>query len=998
MTQQFLKQQINAAEHLLADAMESYNQGDLAALKDMIIQAQLSLLEPPEELHSGKREFMPKPSVTQRMEYAWSRYTMVPTYLEKNYGTYGLKEAMEWFKGQDRRLKTDAELVEMRQRLCKDGEKFLAEIQSGTNVGAYPEGLIGDYQNAIAALQEVQEKERNELIRKIVKTEDACRELCCSRIWYSDLHVDHTLFLTEQDWQECKKQINGEELARGEFRKIKQEADKLTLEEVRERWELKWQDDDYSYLNQKFSLWSKTEGNVNFLVPPQAIRAKFCFSLGTADNEADGLGHVYINEIEINSSQNVAYPLVNSDFTQGTDMPQAWSPVVSGGTPRLCWDSKQGTLYLGNPDSSCAGGWEYDEWLYLEPGQYYNLRFTARLEGKMRRGLEARITFYDKHDHELEPFIHFFNRKSYIACGDYNLRMQCDAICYKLTGERSYAEKVKYEILHMMDDFIQGIEHWLYYNERPEGSDAYGAVQGGRNLCSIAFAYSVIRGLELFRPDEKACFMRMLDYYLRYMIDFRNRINLTPEEAQRKTGNWQTDMCIGTVFILSAVQDYPERKVWMENALQVLRGQLDCNINQDGSWPESLRYHHAALGRFACLARLLRFELGEDWFSSTRLKDMFRYSFSVQTPGYCFFDGHIATPPFGDHRLGGGEEYSLHGLHYRDFEAFAPELAEAMYEAWERAGYPVRRIGGEDLVVENLLYVKKPHKPSVCQNFLHSSKEFPDSGIYMFRKGQENGKQSYCAFMSSPKKIAHGHLDQGSFIIYKDNIPVVMDGGIEGYFDASTQWYLSSYAHACLMFQTKRSIEEAAGTSINLTAGDFSRKQGWEDVPVCSKVLGCEMGGAVEWIQIEVENPAGPGRHYRTLMYLREEDCYLIFDRIEDFDGLVQFSLPMIMKQVLEKENGIVGIGYYDIDLQVEFLSHIQSYRIEYGRMTPMVPNEENHFRQPFLRATATAEDGFVTLIAPTSNSQVLIKAEMKEQEVHLKWPDGRLRVIQFPQ
>ncbi|AET57266.1 hypothetical protein ACWHAM_12335 [Paenibacillus terrae] len=60
--------------------------------------------------------------------------------------------------------------------------------------------------------------------------------------------------------------------------------------------------------------------------------------------------------------------------------------------------------------------------------------------------------------------------------------------------------------------------------------------------------------------------------------------------------------------------------------------QRECNIegptgvNPDGSWPESIRYHHAALERFAGYAKVLENVTGENWFESTTLLHMFRYS------------------------------------------------------------------------------------------------------------------------------------------------------------------------------------------------------------------------------------------------------------------------------------------------------------------------------------------------------------------------------------
>lgn len=72
-------------------------------------------------------------------------------------------------------------------------------------------------------------------------------------------------------------------------------------------------------------------------------------------------------------------------------------------------------------------------------------------------------------------------------------------------------------------------------------------------------------------------------------------------------------MCIGVVALLSVLPDFPNRKVWMYNAEALLRAQLALNLNPDGSWPESIRYHHAALEHFATFAAVWQQETGEDW-------------------------------------------------------------------------------------------------------------------------------------------------------------------------------------------------------------------------------------------------------------------------------------------------------------------------------------------------------------------------------------------------
>ena len=190
-------------------------------------------------------------------------------------------------------------------------------------------------------------------------------------------------------------------------------------------------------------------------------------------------------------------------------------------------------------------------------------------------------------------------------------------------------------MLHFLDDFCQGAHHWLRYNERPEGSDAYGGVQGGRILFTIAVAYSMIRDSGVWNKEERERFYGLVSYMLRYLADLRDRTLLTKERAQRGSSNWQTDMHIGSSAIMMAIPDFPNRKLWMYNSEAVLRAQLDYKLNADGSWPESPRYHFASLEHFSLYARLWERESGENWFISKNanmpgLIDMFRYPLYTQ--------------------------------------------------------------------------------------------------------------------------------------------------------------------------------------------------------------------------------------------------------------------------------------------------------------------------------------------------------------------------------
>ena len=448
------------------------------------------------------------------------------------------------------------------------------------------------------------------------------------------------------------------------------------------------------------------------------------------------------------------------------------------------------------------------------------------------------------------------------------------------------------------------------------------------------------------------------------MLDLRDRTQLTVEEALRWSGNWHTDMCTGTLLFMLVAPDYPEyRKTWLYNGYYILKNQLIQFINEDGSWPESIRYHFAALMRFGCDARIVKHMMGEDWFEETDLPKMFTYALEMQTPAYAYMDGRIATPPFGDHRLNSGEDFAIFGIYVDVMKDRNKYTADKMYATWELAGKPVPELGKERIAFENLLICGSGYELDPgFRLYLNSTKSYPDSGIYIFRKDYGTPEQSYFAIMSSPKWIGHGHLDQGSFLIYKDSVPIVMDSAIEGYFDTSTEWHLSSYSHACVLFQNRQEVEKRKDSYIDLSAGNYSRERGWCDTPVSSKVLECTTEGHIKSITVEIQNTGGPGTHIRKVVYIKPDDIYIIYDKIVGFEGNILFSLPVVSSESVINGNHIVSKCHYGLELETTFLSQTQSIRLDRGRTWSLAPDQTD---LEYIRAAADASDGFLTILEP---------------------------------
>jgi len=976
MIENELRKLIQESKACLADLRPYTTYVAQLALEDMIQQAEVAVNQDENDEcgllpFTTKREFGDWHwNKEDACQFAKKRYTMASVWFEpgKAYSTYGLEDALAWFKTQDLRkplavseineksyekqaceFLSMAETCEYYEKICRE---FLNNMTYGNSIGQYS-NLAGEaLSQALNQLTKI--REENTDITAIAKELAACLnalwELRLSRVLCSESNLESggNILLSAAQMEEIRHKIESDSLTKGQYEQIKAVADSASLEQRKSAYSALFAtSDNYEQLNREFVIETSAGNRPSFAVPKGTVSASFALRLPREDNERDGLGHIQVWNIGLKASEGKNILLETKD-----------------------------TVALCNKTSDHEAVWIYDKEIFLRDDAIYTVMFDAKQDGKLKKGMQIELTFFDKDGKKLGTREEDFNRKAWLYVKKYNLYTQCDAICYWYTKDTAYAEKSKIEMLHFLDDFCQGAHYWLRYNERPEGSDAYGGVQGGRILFTIAVAYSMIRDSGVWNKEEKDRFYGLVSYMLRYLADLRDRTLLTKDRAQRGSSNWQTDMHIGSSAIMMAIPDFPNRKLWMYNSEAVLRAQLDYKLNADGSWPESPRYHFASLEHFSLYARLWERESGENWFISRNanmpgLIDMFRYPLYTQTPPYAYFNDSIATPPFGDHKLGNGTEFALYGLYCDQVAQYDRDTAQKMYATWCRANKPVKGFWGESVTLENLMYSStlQGEANTSASLELTSCAAFPNSGIYVFRDHFGTSQENYLAVMSSPKRIGHGHKDQGAFIYYYHCIPVIMDSGIEGYFEASTPWHICSYSHAVMQFEAPPHgpIKKTSGF-INLSAGTYSLERGWNDGPDCSKVTQLcldDKNDSCESISMEIKNQKGCGVQHRNITIDHSAETVTVQDTVTDFSDNVLFNLPILAKSAVQNENEILADGYYGVKIKITIHSNTESVVIESGRATPMAPGANDHTDLLYLRIKAKAEDGVAITIAP---------------------------------
>lgn len=982
---------VDEAIQLIKNEGEFFTEGSKIAIIDQVDRARAVIKGNYSVPFVRNREFY-KPREDEAVLFIKEHYSRAPSYFMNK---YGLKPALEWFKSQHIMNEDKKSLLEKKAFVIEKASDFINSIKFDGRVGSYSEDAVLILKKELQGLYGIEDKA---LGKAIVNVYDALRKVRHTRVLLSDIEKQSTLYFSKNELEEFKKHVVNDKFLKAQYEKIKEIADSNTPEDIEHSKLFMQIDIDYKEVNKYFYVWSTTDRVINFTSPKNASYAKIKFVLPCCENEQEGLGHVWIDNVRVFPAKGVDWNVLNCGFEEGRELPDFWNPISVKGNPVLKWEdrktycgSESHSIYLQNATNADEGSWEYAEDIPIEGDVNNTITFFAKIDGKLKEGIKVVIEFKDEKHNKIDEFVEFFNRKSCFTTANYNLTIQADAIVYAFTGDVSYARKVKQQLLFILNDFCQGIEHWMVLDSRPQGSDAYGAVQGGRIMCSIMSAYTLVKEAGVFTKKDVGVIMPQLEYFVRYLMDLRDRTELSEYEVQADATNWQTDMAAGTGMLMMAMPDFPNARQWLENANILLRSQLKENVNEDGSWPESIRYHFAALSRFLIYSKALLNCTGKNWFKDGPLVQMFRYAIMMQTPPYEYFENQISTVNFGDHTLNSSKSFLLAGIYCNDILEFDEELAALMHESWIKAGKPSGCYGGESVAIENLFSAGESFTNNKgCKLDLKSCGEFKDSGIYLFRKDYGKPTESLFAIMASPHKIGHGHYDEGSFMLFKACKPIVADLGIEGYFDSTKDWYVSSSSHNVVQFSREDGRAAPQAFTINLEVSDYSAQAGWVDTPRQCEVLDFTSTEEMDSIAIKINNTEGEGYHIRKVNYYRYAEVYVISDKVYSFSRKVRFNLNVAAVESVVEGNRVFSRGHFGIDLETVFLGNKPQITIELGRTYPMFPAVNGKNAVNIIRAESDGSNGFLTALYPKYAGQGRLDISSSEGRHIIITPDGK--------
>ncbi|MGN0163724.1 MAG: immunoglobulin-like domain-containing protein, partial [Candidatus Ornithomonoglobus sp.] len=831
-------------------------------------------------------------------------------------------------------------------------EEFKKWYEPGTGLGKVDSGKYNAVEAAVKAMDAAWDNNEESFVigSKIVAVYNAMRDARQSRTLLSDIDKNATIFFSEADGDALRKAITKDAELQSVYNDMKKSADGTSMQKYKEQLPLIGKtnyegmgftaeegmfdekgDVSVEYAQKHFKY--TTNSNVQATAPENAKTVKVELNLpaGEWEGVGDGQGHVWFDNISGYGTTST-FDIKNPSFETGTTFPENWTFVTNGsGNSEFKWEDTANLVSAGlrsayiqnnDPEADCS---LISDAIEIVAGEQYTVTMNARLDrvllgnNQLPRyndsGVQMILHWYDANGNELSSNNVWHNKRA----GTGPLCNQADAIVYFMTGEKEYAEKAKYGILLKLNDIAQGAEEWIMTNSRPNNVDSYGGVQIGRNLCVLSQMYSLIKNSGVFNDYEQDLVAKLFEENIRFMADYRDRSELTQEDFS-DVGNWATDTWAGTAMVAMAMPEYKESRQLLDNGLYLLSGQIDTAIGENGTYPESTRYMWAGINRFSLYAYCNAVYEGLDCFGNTYLGKLYKYAVDIQTPYYSYL-GYSSSPPFGDNTLASGN-FGLAYAYLDQIYKLDPELSQALYKTWVNAGRPHIGYGSEDVGIPALFAPTQFKEDNSYKLSLSSNNDYPESMGPIFRDNfGVRGKETYVAINAPTRTTKHMHDDTGQIIFYANSEPMIMDPGVEGYFDATTLgWFKGSASHSVLQFY---------GTS------DWSKCPNPGDSDVPSVVEQFVTNDNIDFSKVKIQHSGG--EQVRNVAYLRGGiNALVVWDDVTS-TAKARTNWGTQAKSVSISGNKFISIGHFNMDLETTILPAEDSsrkYSTKWGRMT----------------------------------------------------------------
>jgi hypothetical protein len=296
--------------------------------------------------------------------------------------------------------------------------------------------------------------------------------------------------------------------------------------------------------------------------------------------------------------------------------------------------------------------------------------------------------------------------------------------------------------------------------------DLYTGVTGG----ILAWAdYFLGDKFDAISPQIRKRIHHEVDYRILQPLMTRHHWWMSKRPNGEEPNNWNPWICSNWVTcILLLEKDEVQRAKMLGRALQTLDGFLNP-YPQDGGCSEGPGYWNAAVGALYDNIALLNLASGNAFqyiYENEKFRNMCSFIYKVQISEHYAVNFADAGP-----RLG-----IASAMTYRIGKAIG-DKDMMQYAAWYSGGVGADYVRGHyardffDLFLQNEF--RAAHKALL----LPQDVWFPDLQIAIARDNEGSAKGFFVAAKGGTNNESHNHNDVGSFIVYYDGLPLLIDVG-----------------------------------------------------------------------------------------------------------------------------------------------------------------------------------------------------------------------------
>lgn len=662
-----------------------------------------------------------------------------------------------------------------------------------------------------------------------------------------------------------------------------------------------------------------------------------------------GKGEVWIRKVQLtHSERGLPIPIENGSFDQGLT---GWKATPSSSSSSVTLQPSEDPrlrqcLHVKNMSDDDLTLLAITEPIPVCGQEHYSLQTTLRLDELFsEEGIYAEVRFLNTDGQPMEVVYTSpsFNRKTPTTWATLLETAGADTNAYMVTGDALYAERAKRKIMYMLPDMCHGMD--IFKATGWHVDDTYGAVHIGRGMAVTSVIYDQIADSDVISPEEDATIKAHFRYIAGMMMDtnyYRFDLEQFPDEKGGKRSNWNADRATGLGIYALIFPEEELAEQYLEHACAVVDWQLEHVVDQDGAWPENIRYHGAVLHRYFLFFMLLQRHRGLDYLSRDKVKKMYRYLIGTVTLKDSVQGGLDSVPKLLSPAVG---DSTVDDNWFRLFVYAAPfytkldsQLSREMMWAWKHGGGAVRDTGASPCTLLALLYPQL-ELPQEAPEL--TSVHYAGIGYVIFRQhfGQW-GLENYAIFESSPLTY-HAHHDEGHFSIWANATPLTLDPGTGGYYNGDRHWYVNGHAHNVVQFMDEAGIVQNGPLK-----------------SICEEVYFSDQLDYVRSCIPDVQAEA----YHRHFAYVKAgAGVYLVWDHIRSQRNSVWNLHTMSTSSDLE-ENRLTAHCLNEMKLEVTFLEPGNiSASTSHGAVSGAYPLTA----QEHLQITCDCDSDYLTLLFP---------------------------------